>query len=93
MPNKVKPERIANSKQLEEARARILQNRSPEVPCIVVPSGTCGRARGSSEVIDSFQQEIEKRGLGDKVTVRVTGCGGFCETEPNVVIYPEEIYY
>ena len=28
-----------------------------------------------------------------KVHIRITGCHGFCETEPNVVIYPEGIFY
>jgi len=93
MPDKVKAERIRNSKDLEEVRARILQSRSSKIPCIVIPSGTCCQARGSSEVACAFQREIEKHALGDKVAVRVTGCGGFCQTEPNVVIYPEEIYY
>ncbi len=28
-----------------------------------------------------------------KITVKVTGCHGFCDAEPNVVIFPGEIFY
>ncbi len=55
-------------------------------PCITISSGTCGRARGSLEVVDAFQKQIKRDKLEDKVTLKVTGCHGFCEVEPNVVI-------
>ena len=89
----VKADRIRTSKDLEEVRAKIIRGRSSKLPCIVIPSGTCCQARGSSDVVESFQKEIEKHSLWDKIALRITGCGGFCQTEPNLVIYPEEIYY
>jgi len=89
----VKADKIRTPKDLEDMRARILQGRSSKLPCIVIPSGTCCQARGSSEVVESFQKEIEKHSLRDKIALRITGCGGFCQTEPNIAIYPEEIYY
>ena len=42
---------------------------------------------------DSLEEEIEKRGLGDKVGVRRTGCHGFCERGPLVVIQPSDVCY
>jgi NADH-quinone oxidoreductase subunit F len=44
-------------------------------------------------VIDGFQKEIEKQKLGEKVGLRITGCPGFCEIGPLVVIYPKGIFY
>jgi len=89
----VKADRIRTSKDLEDVRAKIIKGRSSKIPCIVIPSGTCCQARGSSEVVESFQKEIEKHSLRDNIALRTTGCGGFCQSEPNLIIYPEEIYY
>jgi NADH-quinone oxidoreductase subunit F len=41
----------------------------------------------------SFVEEIKNSGLKDKVDIRRTGCHGFCERGPVVVIFPEEICY
>jgi len=89
----VKADRIRTSEDLEEVRAKIIKGRSSKIPCIVIPSGTCCQARGSSEVVEAFQQEIEKHSLRDNIALRITGCGGFCQSEPNLIIYPEEVYY
>jgi len=93
MLTEVEADRIHTLKDLEDVRARILQARSPKISCIVIPSGTCCQARGSSDVVESFQKAIEQHSLWDKIGLRITGCGGFCQSEPNLVIYPEEIYY
>jgi len=89
----VKADRIRTSKDLEDLRAKIIKGRSSKIPCIVIPSGTCCQARGSSDVIESFKKEGEKHSLWDKIALRITGCGGFCQSEPNLIIYPEDIYY
>ncbi|BBO92982.1 NADH dehydrogenase [Desulfosarcina ovata subsp. ovata] len=44
-------------------------------------------------MIAAFEKELESQGLAGKVDLRATGCHGLCELGPNVVIYPEEIYY
>ena len=40
-----------------------------------------------------LKTEIEKQGLTTDVDTKGTGCPGFCERGPVVVIYPEEICY
>jgi len=44
-------------------------------------------------VAASIQEEIEKQGLNAEVEFRRTGCHGFCERGPIIVIRPEEICY
>jgi NADH-quinone oxidoreductase subunit F len=44
-------------------------------------------------VISAFKGEIETAGLAATVDTKGTGCPGFCEQGPVVVIYPEEICY
>ncbi|MGB9812559.1 MAG: NADH-quinone oxidoreductase subunit NuoF [Thermovenabulum sp.] len=60
---------------------------------VLVCKGTGCTASGSESVIEAFQKEIEKRGLGKEVKVVQTGCLGLCELGPNVLIYPEGSYY
>jgi len=60
---------------------------------IVLSSGTCGRSRGSAKVHAAFLAGISERGLGNQLNLRDSGCHGFCQAEPNVVIYPGEIFY
>jgi len=60
---------------------------------IVVSGGTCGGARGSQEVVDAVKEGIKKTNLSDKAHLRVTGCIGFCDQEPIVLILPDRIFY
>lgn len=58
-----------------------------------VSSGTCGQARGSLKVIQALKEAIRKHNLGNRISLKITGCHGFCQKEPNIIIYPEEIFY
>ena len=60
---------------------------------VVISAGTCGQARGSLRVDRALREEIRKQGLEQKVDVKLSGCHGFCEAEPNVVIEPKGIFY
>jgi len=85
--------RINSPAELEQLRQDILSKRDPNKPCITVCSGTACHASGSGKVAAAIAQELEKQGLKDEVDFRRTGCHGFCEKGPIVVIYPEEICY
>jgi len=86
-------ERINHPEELTAWKSEILAERIPSKKTIVVSSGTCGQASGSLQMIDAVNQELEKKGLRDRVEVKVTGCHGFCQLEPNLIVYPEEIFY
>ncbi|HEX74496.1 MAG TPA: NADH-quinone oxidoreductase subunit NuoF [Dehalococcoidia bacterium] len=85
--------KIGTPEELESLRVSILKNRDPNKTCVTVCSGTGCTALGSEGVIAAFTEEIEGRGLKDKVEVKKTGCHGFCERGPVVVILPKEIFY
>ena len=85
--------RITTPAELEELRERILSTRDPDRPCITLCSGSACHASGSGEVAAALEEEIEKQGLKDEVDLRRTGCHGFCERGPIIVIHPEEICY
>ena len=78
---------------MEKKRQQILSQRDPNKPCVTICSGTGCHALGSDKVAEAFTSEIARNGLKDKVDIRRTGCHGFCERGPIVVIFPEEICY
>ncbi len=77
---------IKTFKDLERIIERLKTQKFTEKTRITISSGTCGQARGSLEVIEEFQRQVEKHNLKDKVTIKITGCHGFCEVEPDVII-------
>ena len=85
--------RINSPEELEKVRQEILSRRDPSKPCISICAGAGCLASGAGEVIAAFKAEIEKQGLKTDVTTKGTGCPGFCERGPVLVIYPEEICY
>jgi len=85
--------RINSSVELEELRSSILTARDPQKPVISVCVGTGCLATGAQEVVDAFKAEISKQNLDASVDSKGTGCRGFCERGPVVVIYPDEICY
>ena len=85
--------RINSAAQLEELRKNILSKRDPKKPCIAICSGMGCHGLGNDMVISALAEEINKQDLKTKVDIRVTGCHGFCEKGPILVIYPEEICY
>jgi NADP-reducing hydrogenase subunit HndC len=85
--------RINSAAELDALRKEILSRKDPEKPAIAICSGAGCHGLGNGGVIRAFEEEIEKHGLAGAVDIRVTGCHGMCEQGPNVVIYPEEIYY
>ena len=60
---------------------------------LAVPAGTCGRASGAEALIEKAQEVILKRNLSARIGVRVTGCHGFCEMEPSVLVQPLDVFY
>jgi len=60
---------------------------------ITVCGGTGCQAYGCNEVARSLEAEIENQGLSGEVRVRSTGCHGFCERGPIVVIQPGGVFY
>jgi NADH-quinone oxidoreductase subunit F len=85
--------RINSPAELEEFRKGILSKRDPNKPCVTLCSGSACHATGSGEVAASIEEEIKKQGLSAEVDIRKTGCHGFCERGPIIVIHPEEICY
>ncbi|MDY6965403.1 MAG: NADH-quinone oxidoreductase subunit NuoF [Halobacteriota archaeon] len=85
--------KIKSQTDLDEIRQDILSKRDPDKPRITICSGTACHAYESEKISLAFEDEIKNQGLEANVTIKNTGCHGFCEKGPIVVIYPEEICY
>ncbi len=83
--------RITSTETLEQLRQHVLSERDPDRPTVTVCAGTGCLASGARAVVESFKNQIEDQGVD--VGFRATGCHGFCEKGPIVVIDPEEICY
>jgi NADH:ubiquinone oxidoreductase subunit F (NADH-binding)/(2Fe-2S) ferredoxin/NAD-dependent dihydropyrimidine dehydrogenase PreA subunit len=86
-------EAIKSAEDIAKVKAVILKSRHPEKPCITICNGTGCHAYGCLKVTEAFKKEIQKRGLKGKIDLRATGCHGFCERGPIVVIQPEGLFY
>ena len=56
------------------------------------PLPSCG-ARGSEGVFEAFTRELARRGFPPGVKATSAGCLTPCQEGPNVVVYPEGVWY
>ena len=60
---------------------------------ILICTGTGCTASGAKDVLAKFEVELKAKKLRDEVSLVETGCHGFCEGGPLVIIYPEGTFY
>lgn len=56
------------------------------------PRGCCDPA-GTAQLQKLFKQKLAERGLKGKVRANQAGCLDQCEHGPNLVVYPEAVWY
>ena len=87
--------RISSVRELKQLRRRLQKERPKNAKEILVCGGTGCRANGALAVAKELEKELKKksRSTGVKVYSKETGCHGFCEKGPLVVIMPKGIFY
>jgi NADH-quinone oxidoreductase subunit F len=86
-------QRLRSIEAFFDLRDRLVGDESPTVPVIVIPAGTCGQASGANDLIRVAKRELLAGGLSERVHLRVTGCHGFCQLEPSVLVEPARTFY
>ena len=86
-------ERLVSPASLDMLRTDIQSRAGQRTRMITICCGTGCLAYGGAKVAQAFKDEIKARGLDKEVAVKTTGCHGFCERGPLVVIRPEDILY
>jgi len=86
--------RLRSPEELEECRQQLRLARKPDARCVRICLGTGCTAKGAEAVAQSFRQAAEQlKTDAIVVSVKCTGCHGFCERGPIVAVDPGNILY
>ena len=69
-------------------RKSIMDAEDKRKPCLVICGGTGGQASGSNDLIRIIKRQILEQNLHDRLSLRITGCLGFCEMDPFIIVEP-----
>jgi NADH-quinone oxidoreductase subunit F len=83
--------RVNTPSDLEALRKAIVAGRDVHRTRVTICGGTGCRVHGSERVIEALRAEISSNGF--EADVRMTGCHGFCEQGPVIVIQPQGVFY
>ncbi|MBM3472456.1 MAG: NADH-quinone oxidoreductase subunit NuoF [Armatimonadetes bacterium] len=85
--------RIRSSKDLARLRGTAQEARRRYRKRVTICNGTGCRACGGLDVTAAFRSELARKGLTDVVQVMPTGCQGYCQRGPIVVVDPPGVFY
>jgi NADH:ubiquinone oxidoreductase subunit F (NADH-binding)/(2Fe-2S) ferredoxin/Pyruvate/2-oxoacid:ferredoxin oxidoreductase delta subunit len=60
---------------------------------VLVCAGTGCVSCGAFGLREAFEKEVARRGLAGEVLIVATGCNGFCEKGPIVLVQPDNVFY
>ncbi|MDY6031800.1 MAG: NADH-quinone oxidoreductase subunit NuoF [Treponemataceae bacterium] len=78
---------------LREEKKIELRKKEVEGKVILVCGGTACESSNSPKIYENLVAALKEFGFDDKVTVKKTGCFGFCEKGPIVKVLPDESFY
>ncbi|MBA4392053.1 MAG: NADH-quinone oxidoreductase subunit F, partial [Desulfobacca sp.] len=85
--------KISNLNDFDALRKRLQTVRKKIKKTLTTCAGTGCQASRSREVIEKLRKELADQGLDKKVHIRTTGCHGFCEQGPIMVLDPTNLFY
>jgi len=85
--------KINNINDLGTLREKLQSYRKSFRKTLILCGGTGCQASRSRDVIDSIESELVKQGFATDILVRPTGCHGFCEQGPILVVEPDNTFY
>ena len=85
--------KFSSGDELEKYRRTLQQQRDSKKISIAICSGTGCHAYASEKVVAAFEDQLKKQNLSTMVDMKRTGCHGFCEKGPIVVVHPHEFCY
>lgn len=85
--------RLRSIDDFKELGAKLELDYDPNIPTIVISAGTCGQASGANDLIRITKRELINKGLTNRIKYRITGCHGFCEQEPFIIVEPHGTFY
>ena len=86
--------KIKNIKELKALQQKLLKTQnSNKMTILISTKATCCQLQKSTAVTEKLKKEIEKKKQKNKVELITTGCLGFCELEPIIIIKPLDVLY
>ena len=85
--------RLSSINELKELRRVLFDASDESKPRIVICAGTACQASGSNDIIRVSKRYIIEKRLVGKISLRITGCHGFCEMGPFVLTEPQQAFY
>ena len=83
--------KITDAKALRQIQNQLKESYDPQKKLVTICAGTGCRGYGCIRVKEALEAEISKQNIN--VEVRATGCFGFCEKGPLIVVHPQKIFY
>ena len=85
--------KINSPTDLELLKKRLQTRRKKIKATLTTCAGTGCQASRSQIVIETLKEELAKQGLEKTIHLRTTGCHGFCEQGPIMVLDPNNLFY
>jgi len=84
---------FSNREALQAYRTDLDAENATDKKLISLCSGSGCGAYGTANVHQTLMDEMKKNGLDEAYEIRLTGCHGFCEKGPIMIIHPDDIFY
>ena len=85
--------KLNNYQDLELLRKKLQGKEAKYTSTILLCGGPGCHASQSAEIIEALKNELAAQELTSKIRLKVTGCHGFCEEGPLMVIEPGNLFY
>jgi len=85
--------RLSSTDQLRELREMLLADTDEGRLRVAICAGTACRASGAGEIVQAAKGYIIRNGLQGKISLQTTGCHGFCEMGPFLLVLPQGAFY
>lgn len=87
--------RIKSPQELDAFRERLNAGVDPNRPVVAVCGETGCRVYGSEQIFENFREELARQEVSAvlQMDVKATGCPGYCEKGPVVMLRPQGLLY
>ena len=85
--------KIRTLAELEQLKEKAKAEAAQKEKIVIVCGGTGCLSYGSADLAQALERKIKEQKLNVKVALKLSGCHGFCERGPIVLIEPDGIYY
>ncbi len=85
--------KLSSCSELKSVRDYLCEQSKNLHKTLMVCGGTGCQTSRSQTVIDAIQRELSRYKLEERFHLRVTGCQGFCEQGPILIVAPDNLFY